>query len=407
MKKIIKLIIKLLIILLIFELIIFIFKKEHEINYAVKEQKQKYQVNEIYKNNKYYLKISSKSNNYVLEVDNDFHKKKEIIEKIYTYKIKNGTCIYPALKNKSAKSNIICSNNNQTTSYTYNKKFLNDFIEKLKQKGYTSKSWKKASNKTKKLGSLKVYQQNIKDKTYIYIYKYNGFYSVNSKKLEKINLFKNDAYVNHLGKQIGRYYLIPNYDQKYDYNELYRIDMKKNKVKKIKLKKEISKDSFINGVIDNELYIFDKDELIQYKINPKKKSVKEIGNKKEKVLNYNLGFKKTDVYTMRDKEEKFKTIDDYINKVEQTKEINYIKKINDTYYYQTSDNNIYYYNKNTKVKTLILNKKITDFKLVNDTIYFISKDTLYSYDFINGLKKLITYSELDFNSKSRIAIYTE
>lgn len=407
MKKIIKLILKLFIIFLIFEFIIYIFKDNHEIKYKIKENKETYKIEETYKNDKYYIKIKQKENTYVFDVNNDFNKKKEIVKKIHTYKKDNLNCIYPVLTKKEEKTNIICSENKETKSLETVKDEIKPFIEKLQKKGYESPSWDKKSNKTKKLDSLKIYQQNIPDETYIYIYKYNGFYSINKKDLEKINLFKNDSYNNHLGTQVGRYYVIPNYDQKYDYRELYRIDMKKNKVKTIKLKEKISKDSFINGVIDNELYLFDKDELIQYKINPKKKKVEEIGNKKDKVLTYNLKFKRINVYTMRDEETKFKTTDDYINKLEKTKEIKYIEKNNNTYFYQTDDDNIYYYNDITKTKVFIINKKITDFKLINETIYFISEDTLYSYDFINGLNKLIIYSELSFNSNNRIAIYTE
>lgn len=407
MKKVIKLTLILLIIFLIFEFIIFIFKENHQIKYKIKENKETYKIEETYKNDKYYIKIKQKENTYAFEVDNNFHKKKEIIEKIYSYKKENLTCIYPVLIKNKERSNIICSENKETKSLETVKSEIKPFIEKLQKKGYESTSWNKKSNKTKKLGSLKVYQQNINENTHIYLYKYNGFYAVNNEKLEQINIFENDTYINHLGSQVDRYYIIPNYDQKYDYNELYRIDMKKNKVKKIKLKKEISKDSFINGIINKELYIFDKDELIQYKINPKKKKVYETGNKKDKVLNYDLKFKKINVYTMRDEETKFKTMDDYINKIEKTKEIKYIEKNKNAYFYQTGDNNIYYYNAITKTKVLLLNKEIKDFKLVNDTIYFISNDTLYSYDFINGLNKLLIYNELNFNSTNRLAIYME
>ena len=253
----------------------------------------------------------------------------------------------------------------------------------------------------------KIYQNNIKEKTYIYIYKYNGFFSISKDSLEQIKLFENDTYINHLGTNIDKYYLIPNYDQKYDYDELYVIDMTNNKVKKRNLKYKISKDSYINGVIDNELYIFDKDELKQYKISKKGKKIKEVGNKEDGALYYNLKFETKSVYDFRDEELKFKTIKDYISQVEKNTSINYLQKTEDTYYYQTKNNDVYYYNLNSKTKVLLFNQKISDFTLVKDTLYFISDDTLYSYNFQEGLKKLITYSELSFNSKNRLAIYME
>lgn len=407
MKKVIKLVLGLLLLFLISELIIFIFKNEHNITYELKDNKEVYKINEVYKDKKYYFKITSKKNTYSLEIDNDYNKRKEIITKIYSYKIKDLSCIYPAFKDKSSKSNIICSQNNKTYSYTYLQNDLQSFVKKLKKEGYKSSSWNKTSNKQKVIDTLKAYPNNIKENTYIFIYKYNGFFSINKDSLEKINLFKNDTYINHLGTRVDKYYVIPDYDQKYDYDKLYRIDMTNNKIKEIKLKKEISKDSYINGVIDNEIYLFDKDELIQYTINPKKKKVKEVGNKEDDVLYYNLGFKKISAYNFRDKEIKFKTMDNYIKKLEKRTSINYIEKSNDSYYYQTKDNNVYYYNNHSKTKVLLFNMEISDFKLVKDTIYFISNNSMYSYDFINGLDKLVTYEELSFNSHNRIAIYME
>ena len=182
--------------------------------------------------------------------------------------------------------------------------------------------------------------------------------------------------------------------------------MTNDKVKTIKLKNEISRDSYVNGIVNDEIYIFDKDELVQYNINPKKKKVKEVGNKKDGVLYYDLEFKTSDVYDFRDEEVLFKTVDDYISKLEGGEIIHIAKSLN-SYYYQTSDNNVYYYNSLSNNKVLLFNTEISDFKLVNDSIYFVSGDSLYSYDYIHGMDKIVTYSELSFNSKNRIAIYME
>ena len=183
--------------------------------------------------------------------------------------------------------------------------------------------------------------------------------------------------------------------------------MTNNKIKTKTYKKEISKDSYINGVINNEIYIFDKDELKQYKIYKKGKKIKEVGNKEDEALYYDLKFKKRNAYDFRDEEITFKTFKDYISKVENSTSINYIRNNEDTYYYQTNNNDVYYYNTNNKQKVLLFNKKISDFILINKTIFFISEDTLYSYNINEGLKKLVVYSELEFNYKNRIAIYTE
>lgn len=406
MKKVIKLLIALFILILFFQLITYIFKDHHEVTYTLKEEKQTYKINEIYKNKKYYFKITSKDQIYSFEIPDDFHKKKEVIDKIYSYQKDDINCIYPAIE-KSQNTNILCSKNNKSYAYINYEKKLKPFIEKLQNEGYSSTSWQEKSNSSKKIETLTAYQKNIPENTYIYIYKYNGFFAINKDSLEQIKLFTNDTYINHLGTNIGKYYLIPNYDQKYDYNQLYVINMTNNKVKQRKLKYKISKDSYINGIIEDELYIFDKDELKQYKISKNGKKIKEVGNKEDEALYYNLKFNKKSVYDFRNKELKFKTEKDYISQIEKKASINYLQKAEDTYYYQTKNNNVYYYNLNSKTKVLLFNKEISDFTLVKNTLYFISDDTLYSYNFNEGLKKLLTYSELSFNSKNRLAIYME
>lgn len=408
MKKIIKLVISIFILILFFELIAFIFKTHHEITYDIKEKNETYKVNEIYKNKKYYIKIENKTYKYSFEINNTFHKRKKIIKKIYTYNIDKTKCIYPKTKNKeNDEVNIICSNNKKAYSYLNYQNKLAPFIKNLQKQGITSPSWQKQSNSTKNIDTLSAYQKNINENTHILIYKYNGFYSISNKNLETIKLFKNDTYINTLGTNIDRYYIIPNYNQKYDYNQLYVIDMKTNKVKTRDIKQKISKDSYLNGIIDNEIYLFDKDELKQYKISKKGKKIEEVGNKKQGALYYNLKFETKDVYTFRDNEMKFKTINDYIKKLEKNTSIKFIEKEKDTYYYVTKDDNVYYYNSNNKIKVLLFNKKIKDFKLVKETLFFIENDTLYSYSQKEGIKRLLTYKELSFNWDNRLAIYME
>lgn len=406
MKRIAKLIFIIFIVILFFEFIAYVFKTSHNIQYEVKDGNNNFSVKEVYKNKKYYFLIKNKNYRYSFEVSDEFHKRKRIITKIIDYKLKDMLCIYPVIE-ESNDTNIMCSKDNNIYSYTYYKSDLKSFMELLKDKGYKSNSWKDEDNHQTKMATLKIYNENINDNTYIFIYKYNGFYSINKNNNENIKLFKDDNYNNTLGTRAGRYYIVPNYDQKYDYKEFYVIDMKTNKVKTRTYKNEISKDSYVNGVIDNEIYIFDKDELKQYKIYKKGKKQKEVGNKEDGVLYYDLGFKRKNAYTFRDEEMIFKTFKDYVSQISEKTSLKYITNNKDTYYFQDDSNNIYYYNIHNKQKVLLFNKKISDFILIENTIYFISNDTFYSYSITDGLKKLVTYSELEFNPKNRIAIYSE
>ena len=179
MKKIAKLIIAIFIIILFFELIAFIFKNNHNIEYTIKNKPNKFTVNEIYKNKKYYILITNKNYKYSFEIDNNFHKKKKILTKIIEYQTKDALCIYPVIK-KSNETNIMCSKNKKSYSYTYYKDKLKDFVKNLQNKGYQNNSWSDENNYQIKVDTLKIYNKNINDNAYIYIYKYDGFYAINN-----------------------------------------------------------------------------------------------------------------------------------------------------------------------------------------------------------------------------------
>ena len=73
MKKIAKLIIAIFIIILFFELISYIFKDSHNIEYKIKNKPNTFIVNEVYKNKKYYILITNKNYKYSFEIDDYFH----------------------------------------------------------------------------------------------------------------------------------------------------------------------------------------------------------------------------------------------------------------------------------------------------------------------------------------------
>ena len=118
----------------------------------------------------------------------------------------------------------------------------------------------------------------------------------------KINIFEKDTYVNDLGILVDNYYIIPNYDQKLEFDTIFIFNIKNNRKKTMKLKYKISKDSYINGVVDNKVYIFDKDNLFQYEINPKKGKIREVGNKKDECLYYDGTWHKISAYDLRDED---------------------------------------------------------------------------------------------------------
>ena len=99
MKKIIKKIVILIIVILLLQLILYIFKTKHNINYVIVNNNEKIKVNEIFSNNNYLLNINYDDKKFVFSYENKFYKSKKIIKNIEIYNKKDLTCIYPILKN--------------------------------------------------------------------------------------------------------------------------------------------------------------------------------------------------------------------------------------------------------------------------------------------------------------------
>ncbi len=394
MKKVVKRIILLFIVILLLQLISYIFKKEHDINYELNYKDQNYKIHEIYKDNRYNFEINIDNNYFVLDTQNLYHKKKKVIDKIYYYDTEDIKCIYTPLEN----TNIICLENSKLKSYYESSKHIKSFVKDLKQLGYTNPSWDIKDSKIKTIDQVEVYQDNISDNTYIYLYKYNGFFKITNKYLSKINTFKNDTYLNTLGVQIDKYYVIPNYDDKHDFKEIYVYNMKNDKKKTIKLKNKISTDSYINGVVDKKIYLTDKDNLIQYKIDPKKRKVEEVGNINDGGLTYqNNEFKSINMYEFRKTQIKYEQ-----NYTDIISNYQYINKVNNNYYY-LNNNTFYKYNSTFGVTQVLFKSEAENIVMNNEDIYFIKDNKLYLYD--GYLKEILKYDELSFNSDNRYAVY--
>ncbi len=400
MKDLIKKIILLIIIILFLQLILFILKTKHNVNYIVVNNKEKIKINETYKNNNYLFDIEYKNKNITFSYDNKFYKAKKVIKDILVYEKDDLVCIYPVLKNNQ-NYNIICSKDDLMYHYDYFKSELTPFTSYLTEQGYINSAWFYNNSKIN-MGNLTFYHENINKNTYIYIWKYKGFYTLNSKKQQTLDILKNDTYVNTLGIKVGKYYVLPNYDEKYNFSSFYIINMTNNRVKTLKLDKKITNDYYNNGVIDNKLYLFDVDNLIQYKLNPKKNKIEKISNT-EALFYDNDKFIKRNLYDFKENKLIF-------NEKQEDVSFDYKKLfVNDNhYYYLEKNNNMIYYNKFIDNKMILFNiKDISNIKLVNNYLYFISEDTLYSFNIDEGIKMLIKYSEFYYNPTNRYEIYTK
>ena len=371
---------KILILLLIIIICHYIFKLlivEHNFTYKI----DKYSIDEhfyIKKGHHYDLVITNKKENYTYTIDKNISKKKKIIKDIKVYKSNNLKCIIPVYK-KEINNNIYCNLDNNQVSNDYllksNNKDFEKIIKKVKIKLPSS------NNHKKKYKSLFVYNKNINNNNF-YIWNYKGIYVLNNNKNNYVKILNYDLYDNVMNCIVNKYYVLFENTNVNGIENIYYYDSKKNKLNKFKLKEKIDKDSYINGVVDNLIYVTDRRNKKEYTIKIIKREIKEIDDEQTSYIIYNNGIRKK--VTKRE----FFMENQYFNN-------------NSNYKYFIKDNKIYKKLKGTKNNILLLElNDIVEWKVINDEIIILVDDTIYYYSDETGLRKILENSELRYNYKN-------
>lgn len=354
-----------LLLLFIFFAVFYFFPK----NYTKTYTRGNYEIKETYnKQDKLYtIKIKSKEKEYEYIEEKSYTPKRKIITKITEYKEDNASCI---VANSSVlQEHVVCLKEKNYVDYHLLPKILPE------------KFYKQPQEEVKKYKDIQI--NLVDDKTYL-IWNYKGIYKINKESTKEISLFKNDAYSIDLAAIVNHYFVVANYDQKYNFNTLKVVNLKNDKVSEINLNTDISFDTRILGVYKNNLYLLDEKNEVEYEINIKKKKVTKMKNSGK-------------IY----KKNKFETVN--INQII-SKKLTF--ENNENYSYKIQDNGIYVLQKGIAKETQISDKKSK--KIVyydNTTIYYIVEDKLYKYDIKYKETEILSYFELNFNYENMIFIY--
>ena len=228
--------------------------KEHTYTYTV----DKYKVNEhfyINKEHKYDFTINKDKENYTYTLNKDLSKENRIIKNIKTFKSNNLVCIVP-IYNKNIDLNVYCDLDNQEVSIDYLIKTYNEDFKVIKKKIKKYKiNYPNSSKVYKKYKKNTVFYENILDNYNYYIWSYKGILVLNNKELKYQKVLNYDLYDNIMATSIDRYYVIFENTDVNGIKNIYYYDSKKNKLNTFKLKDKIDKDSYINGVVNNIIYV--------------------------------------------------------------------------------------------------------------------------------------------------------
>ena len=294
--------------------------------------------------------------------------------KIYSFKITNNDNVFlysvqdKYYRKRKQISNISLINNILKIKL----KNLEDFYIKKSDSEYYSLYYDDITNDKVKqtYKNIDIYNLNAN----FYIWNYNELINITNDNIKSIKLFNNDIYNLDLVYQFNNYLLIADYNNKYIFNKFYLINSNNNKIKDVKLTKDIYFDSYFLGNYKNNIYLYDKQSNLLYKINPFKETIEK--NKFE-YLDNNVWKKTTK------------------NKLDKGN----VSFINTKYfYYEIVDKKLYYITPTNRIN--VVNMDVSNIIYSDENIcYFISNDTLY-YVNKNKIIKIMKYSEWKFNNSN-------
>lgn len=432
MRKMFGVIVVLLIMYVTFQVVYSFVVGQKVTTYEIKVDNIAYQVKEKFTSR--YKTVDQKANdvaNYYYEISVDdkmlfsfklinsnYKGVKEYLQNLMIYKENDLICAYPVFKEKNEMLDVMC--NEKDNYYLYGtvrgkNKNLDNFVDSLKNLGYQQGSWDEPNLQTKKVGNFSIYAANMKENQNLSIWQYKGFYRVTNRGEKFFTLNTLDKYEPTLTTMVNQYYVVPNYEEPHSFNRMYITNLITGKIESFDLGVNIPYDSFIQGVVEDKIYLIDRSSKIQYAIDIYKKQTTKTGDVNNGSKYYNEEKWETkSIYDVIDGKLKF-TIKPTVVP-ESLKEYNPLRVDEvggdtDGYYYLYIKNkneiNVYRVDKqNLNVLTLIFKTPtVNSPKYVGEDIYFVSSDTLYYYRYDQGLKPIIKYSEFVFNQSNLYNVY--
>jgi len=259
---------------------------------------------------------------------------------------------------------------------------------------------------------LTVFKENLINNHYIGITNYKGIYDISNNfnsLAYNISLYKKDVYNQKISAFVDEYFISADYDKSHEFNEFNVVDLVKLDTFEIISDKTISLDSYVQGVVDGVVYLFDKDNKTQYEINISKKSVVSYTGNSFKY--YKDGVWTTMSLAEANKEVKF------TEKVDKLVDNNYVRidKIGNEvgYYYLYKKNGKTYdvYRKDIQNEESLIylfnTKSIDNIYYIDDYVYFVNGNKLQVYSNAIGLRDLVQYKELEFNKNLSFSVYSK
>lgn len=391
---------------LVYQVTVIFFTKKHEITYELTIADKSFSINEKYihiKKEGYYLfELKYKNEVFVFDKSNVFNKRKKVIESLEYYEEEDVFCILP-IYIKDESEEIYCSKDGAQYSYTTIKEFINteNLLAKLKQRPI------KYENKIldfKLNNDVTYYINNAKRNEYIAIYHYKFLEIYNEAVIDKFNFSEKDIYNNRLGLFHDKYFLMPIYSASELVKGFHVVDISTNVRSYFFFDDEVSNNSYIQGVVNDKVYLLDKSHKKQYKIDLENKKYETIGNIAKDAQKFNgKDFETVNIQSMINNEVIFPKEEPIELNNKKYQELFYDDR---AYYLYTDQGEFFKVYKNNLEKSIYLFKEnnLKDIIVSNGAIYFLKSDSIYRYD-QHGIKIIVKWRELQNNLSNMYGAY--
>ena len=401
MKYLFKTLIIFIITFIALKFILFLFDTGHTVNYNIGNFKVKEEL-KTKENNNYYFELEHENFKINFQIKQNYNKAEKVISKIQYKKIDDYTCVLPIFKNGKILTDVICLKDNDITyANNLNNKKIKEYLKTLEKYGYNQNDFQDKASEIKLSNTQTIYQDNFIENHYIAMETYKGLNLFNGS-ASNVEIFDNDVYTKPISFFTDKYYIVADYTENYTFKIFHVINIINGKQTDIRSYDDISFDSYIEGAIGTDIYLFDRDANKQYKISIENESVEQFHDK-DNLQTYNGKWENMSLSDAINGT----TFNNYYT--DDIKGYAKVDKVGKYYYIYEKQNN--HYNvyradiQNKKIKTYLFQTTDLDSVIyLDDTIYYINGNTFNYYNNF-GNRKVIKNTELEFNPDLSFGVY--
>ena len=413
LSKILPLIFFLLLLLVALQLVYSFFKTDHSITYSIRKGDIIFNIQEDFHDGNYYLKISDENHVYHYENRTDFNKQEEILDDIMVSDIDGYRCIYPiyqqvAFDKGGSYNNISCSKDGVTYmgETLANIISLESFQEEIRsQNEFVYAGWGVEESKETIILQGRYYRDYLLPDFNIVVWDYRNLINLSVDYQSYAEVSDQDIYENEYGTLVGQYYVMPIPEDGATYKQYKVVDLLSNSVSTYNFSNPISTDSYVNGVVEDKLYLFDRSNLVQYEINPQDGTVvNTLEGENVRYFDGENWFTKN-VYEMKLEEIHFGKDLFAIPELQAYHPTEIVES--SRYYYLLIGNQIYKFDKEDLSHPVILLTLDSpkELKVVDDYLFYIDGTTLYYYEETIGVRPIFLASMFHYTYHNVYDVY--